>query len=209
MTLRRRIWLEPKAAKHRMRTSIPRKFTLVDAMVLIAAIGVALVPIRIFLWESWHFPDERSAGEIWQTGLDVNVNFIPLALTLSVALSLLGVRKPRPNLRRVYRRPGMAACATTVVYAVLSLIGYGGFLYFTGDLTHVTFDSRDVITLYIRIGMQPMFLVGGAVASVWIVLWLSGVWRAERSWIDRAGRALGIYWITISILFAWAFFMWG
>jgi len=66
-----------------------------------------------------------------------------------------------------------------------------------------------VITLWIRIGMQPMFLVGGAAASVLIVLWLSGGWREDRSWIDRAGRALGIYWIAISVLFGWAFFLWG
>jgi len=192
-----------------MRPCVPRRFTLIDAMVLIAATAIALVPIRIFLWESWHFPDELSAAEIWRTGLDVNVNLIPLALTLSFALSLLGMRKPRPNIRRVYRRPGMAACTAALVYAVLSVTGYVGFLYFTNALGNVKFDSNNVITLWIRIGMQPMFLLGGAVASVWIVLWLSGVWRAERSWIDRAGRALGIYWITISVLFSWAFFMWG
>ena len=63
--------------------------------------------------------------------------------------------------------------------------------------------------LWIRIGMQPIFLVGGAVASVWIVMWLGGTWRAERSWIDRAGRALGVYWIMTSVLFGWAFFLWG
>ena len=37
-------------------------------------------------------------------------------------------------------------------------------------------------------------------------LWLSGAWRPEPSWIDRAGRALGIYWILISVFFGWAFF---
>jgi hypothetical protein len=57
--------------------------------------------------------------------------------------------------------------------------------------------------------MQLLILVGGAIASVWIVMWLSGTWRADPSWIDRAGRALGIYWIMISALFGWAFFMRG
>ena len=28
----------------------------------------------------------------------------------------------------------------------------------------------------------------------------------EPSWIDRAGRVLGIYWITISVLFGWIFY---
>jgi hypothetical protein len=80
---------------------------------------------------------------------------------------------------------------------------------FSRALDKGTFNDKSSMMLWIRIGMQPMFLVGGAVASVWIVLWLSGTWRAERSWIDRAGRALGIYWITISVFFGWAFFLWG
>ena len=63
-----------------MRATVPRKFTLLDAMVLIAATGIALVPIRLFLWENWHFPDELSVAEIWQTGLEANVSLIPLAL---------------------------------------------------------------------------------------------------------------------------------
>ena len=41
---------------------------------------------------------------------------------------------------------------------------------------------------------------GFAVACVWIVLWLSGVWRAEPSWIDRTGRVLGIYWVSNCII---------
>ena len=42
-----RNWLEPKARKALMRTSIARKFTLVDAMVLIAATAIRVPsPIR-------------------------------------------------------------------------------------------------------------------------------------------------------------------
>ncbi len=187
----------------------PRKFTVLDAMVLIAATGIAFVPIRLFLWENWHFPDEMSVPEIWRLGLEVNVSLIPLALSLSIALSLLSVTGPRPSRRRVYRRPGMAACTVALVYAILSTIGYAVFLYFSRALQGGMFNDNSSMMLWIRIGMQPMFLVGGAVASVWIVMWLSGTWRAEPSWIDRAGRALGVYWIMISVLFGWAFFLWG
>jgi hypothetical protein len=41
---------------------------------------------------------------------------------------------------------------------------------------------------------------GWAVGAAWTVLWLAGVWRAERSWIDRTGRVLGIYWILNSAI---------
>jgi hypothetical protein len=189
--------------------SAARKFTLLDAMVLIAATGIAFVPIRLFLWENWHFPEERSVPEIWRTGLEINVSLVPLALSLSAAILLLGLKRPRPNLRRVYRRPGIAACTVALLYAILSAMGYAVFLHFSYALDRAVFDDQSSAMLWIRIGMQPIFLVGGAIASVWIVMWLSGTWRAERSWIDRAGRALGVYWILLSVFFGWAFFLWG
>ena len=186
-----------------------RKFTVLDGMVLIAATGIAFVPIRLFLWENWHFPEELSVPEIWRMGLEINVSLVPLALSLSMALWLLGMKKPRPNLRRVYRKPGMAACTVAIVYAILSSTGYVVFLHFSHALDRGVFEDDNSTMLWIRIGMQPAFLVGGAVVSVWIVMGLGGTWRAEPSWIDRAGRALGIYWVSTSVLFGWAFFLWG
>jgi hypothetical protein len=192
-----------------MRTAIPRKFTLVDAMVLIAATAIAFVPIRLFLWENWHFPEEHTVPEIWRTGLEINVSLVPLAVSLSMALWLLALKRPRPSLRRVFRKPGIAACTVTLVYSLLSSLGYLIFLRFSHALDRGTFNDPASAMLWIRIGMQPIFLVGGAVASLWTVMWLGGTRYAERSWIDRAGRVLGVYWITTSVLFGWAFFLWG
>jgi hypothetical protein len=192
-----------------MRVTVPRKFTLLDAMVLIAATAIAFVPIRLFLWENWHFPDELSVPGIWQTGLEVNVSLVPLGMSLSIALLFLSMKQPRPKLRRVYRKPGMAAVTVALVYAMLSTMGYAVFSYFSPAFNKHMFDDSNSMMLWIRIGMQPIFLVGGAVASVWIVMWLNGTWRAEPSWIDRAGRTLGVYWITINVFFGWAFFLWG
>ena len=103
----------------------------------------------------------------------------------------------------------MAAGTVALVYAILSTLGYAVFSYFSPAFNNHMFDDSNSMMLWIRIGMQPMFLVGGAVASVWIVMWLSGTWRADRSWVDRAGAALGIYWIMMSVVFGWAFFVWG
>jgi hypothetical protein len=44
-------------------------------------------------------------------------------------------------------------------------------------------------------------MMGITVSAVWIVLWLIGAWRPEPSWIDRAGRVVGIYWVANSLLF--------
>jgi hypothetical protein len=40
---------------------------------------------------------------------------------------------------------------------------------------------------------------GYAVAAVWLMLALSGLWRPERSWIDRLGRFLGVVWIACAV----------
>ena len=42
-----------------------------------------------------------------------------VALCLSVALFIRGLANPRPRLRAVFRRPGMAACTVVVVYSLL------------------------------------------------------------------------------------------
>jgi hypothetical protein len=39
---------------------------------------------------------------------------------------------------------------------------------------------------------------------VWSILVLSGRWHPEPGWIDRVGRALGMFWILIGFLWWFA-----
>jgi hypothetical protein len=41
--------------------------------------------------------------------------------------------------------------------------------------------------------------VATAVLVAWLVLLAIGCFRPERDWVDRAGRALGIYWIALAV----------
>ena len=43
----------------------------------------------------------------------------------------------------------------------------------------------------------------GSVVVAWSALVLSGRWCAEPTWIDRAGRALGLGWIGLLPCFLW------
>ena len=51
--------------------------------------------------------------------------------------------------------------------------------------------------------LGTMALAGTSVAASWIFLLASGAWRPERGWIDRAGRALGWFWIITLPLTGW------
>jgi len=43
-------------------------------------------------------------------------------------------------------------------------------------------------------------IAGFAVAATWFALWVGRWWRPETTWIDRAGRVLGWYWISMFII---------
>jgi hypothetical protein len=182
-----------------MLASAPRRFTLFDAMVLIAAIAVALFPIRFFLadWSSslGRPPDWRLLLVLGAMG---DGTLCPLALTLSPALLALRLRRPRPGLARVFRQPGTAACTAVVVYelsfSVITLLSL--FLHFFLSQRHLFLNTDAILWLW----AIPMCFIGVAVAAVWAVLWMTGAWRAEPSWIDRAGRILGTYWMANSFL---------
>src|SRR3954453_6913158 len=97
--------------------SVPRRFTLLDAMVVIAAIAVGLLPIP-FLLDVWTF--SLAGSPYWRflllCGSMVDGMLCSFALTLGPALLALRLRRPRPRLRRVFRQPGTAACTAVVVY---------------------------------------------------------------------------------------------
>jgi hypothetical protein len=182
----------------RMRSPIPRRFTLIDAMVLIAATAIALVLIRPFLAD-FSFPVVvHSPVDVLILGLTVCVSLEPLALTSSLALGLLRLRKPRPRLRQVFRQPGMAACwATgicTLFIIIIYLISYFMIIF---ELRRFAFGDY---FLFENAGLVLFSFTGWAICAVWTVLWLAGVWRAEHSWIDRAGRVLGVYWVSNSVI---------
>ena len=53
--------------------------------------------------------------------------------------------------------------------------------------------------------------VGLVVAGAWLILALSGRWRADPGWIDRLGCALGACWVgwLLVELIPWTFLQWS
>jgi hypothetical protein len=189
----------------RATTSVPvcRPFLLFDAMALIAALGVGI---------AWTFsaadillpapPAEWSAITICEYALFVARVSITCPLLATGMITLLRLRRPRPSWARLNRQPGFAASL-----AVLSVTALNTLLFLAGWLIAVLVlqdNGAMLISLQREFGLislrtldnaLPTF--GMAVAAVWIYLAVSGRWRSEPGWLDRAGRALGCFWLAM------------
>jgi hypothetical protein len=106
-----------------------------------------------------------------------------LILVMTPAFLLVRWIRPRPPLRALLRQPG------TVAGLAIAL----GYLLVTNWL-HILFIGLNPRTL-------PPVAIGGTVAIAWAGLALSRKWEAERSWIDRTGRVLGVAAISNGLLF--------
>jgi hypothetical protein len=179
---------------------VSRKFTLIDVLVLIAALAIAFYPIREYLdyIQDRHFLLSPGRGwtfiSIWALGALVSGVLAPLAVSLSLALWVLRLRQPRPNWRRVFRQPGMVACTATVTETAVFLLKAVLSEYYV-------YRSKGFTPPLQGFWIARLPWNGEVVAIAWLVLWLSGSWRPEASWIDRAGRALGVYWIISGVFF--------
>ena len=109
----------------------------------------------------------------------------------AMALVVLRLRRPRPYRRRLVRQPGFVACTASLVGLLLgSVCGriYFGITYYNLH-GYNSFRSDDYWSWAIR---PAGLVVLGASAG----LWLAGRSLPERSWIDRMGRAIGVFWIA-------------
>jgi hypothetical protein len=189
----------------------PRPFGLIDAMLLVAAVAVGLWVNRTegLGFESLWYGD--SYGRIQ----DVLSLVLPHVAAMTMALVAIRMRRPRPPLRRLFRSPGAVACAVASAAIVLiacwsaSVTAVGRGITYSqyvewlpnngghgkGAGVPHPFSGR----LLIVYGDE----VGFAVVGAWLMFLLAGRWRPERTWMDRAGRALGWIWLGLAVVL-WA-----
>jgi len=177
----------------------PRPFTLGDLMALIAASAFGFALAR---WATTPIKVPPGVNEFSYTSM--TPGSWPDALWLSTpgcyaatwTLALIGLRwrRPRPPAARVIRQPGAVACLAAVgallvggglAVAGTSLTRYEG----AGGLQFMNFENN----YFWGSAIVPTSL---SVAGAWLALALGGRWSPERSWIDRLGIALGIYWFS-------------
>lgn len=181
--------------------SRPRRFTLLDVMILVAATAPAMLLWRAYLRCNPALPylvsDERGPSKlrmwVWVCGL------VPPLAVLTLALLPIRWIPPRPRPRRLLRRPGtttslVAALAWAVVLA--RVVGDWPMMIYVHIPTLGPIQPVDLLTLRL-VGMKDM--VGPGVALSWALLWLGGGRRPEATWIDRAGRIAGAAWVALGL----------
>lgn len=177
-------------------------------MVLIAATAIALVPIRYVT--GFSFPGEAvhtawTFESVWSIILGSQWILTPLLVTWSLALWILRLRRPRPRLRRLFRQPGMAATTVVLLSVVLLLFRFLALcaVAFLED-PNLFARAGEGLTLDVLFVFSKQYTseLCDALLAVWLVLWLAGAWRSERSWIDRAGRTLGVLGVVYGLLFS-------
>lgn len=198
----------------------PRRFRLLDAVVLTGATGLALAacrplmvldgsfaPLYLGTPSDWFF-HARFDRDFFETPYGVyywaaiGANFLAAWLLALLPLNLCEPRSPR---RRWATRPGAVASLSFGVVATIAaasclILGLSGLLHASpavGALTSRPYaDPR-------RLFMIVPPATGMAIAASWLMLAIGGRWRSEPSWIDRAGRALGWAWVALTPLYLW------
>jgi hypothetical protein len=202
-----------------------RRFTLLDALALVAAVGIGLVPAREFLKDlvsSAKTIRTRSLGEAtyWKTvllGTPPSL-LIPSVLNVSSYAVLKVLQVERYPMRVTYNRGQVVILAqdlavlafsplstASVVLIVLRLLRprppgadlarQPGFLA-CGAAVFGLLAASWVDALLGRI--VPPLVVPVGVGLSWLVLWIRGRWLSERSWLDRAGRLVGGLWLALA-----------
>jgi hypothetical protein len=160
---------------------VDRRFTLLDAMVLVAATALGMAVSRAM--------HAALPAHFFQRNIIYRV--FPYLVSTTFGLLALSLRQPRPKLRRLMTRPGAAACVTPSL-ALVATAATTALQYLTAS--GWTWSNPPFLATWASNSREgPPF----AVASAWAMLALTSRWRARPSWIDRLGRLLGLGWIAM------------
>jgi len=180
-----------------MATQPPRRFGVLDGMILVAALAVASLSIHPALGllleqDGLGMDPELRLGTLPRMVVQVTE---PTAAALTVAFLLIRLRRPRPRFRRLMRQPGMAAGIAAASAMMVGVLLIPAVFALVGVPAWEGLYRGWFLTIF-----EP---AGGAVAAVWLFLALARVGRPEAGWIDRLGRALGGFWIVAFLAMTW------
>jgi hypothetical protein len=184
-----------------MGAATERRFTIADGLILVAATAAGLALMRSAFGPFTIDAVLRKVGDLNRppeqlmdgaAGL-VIVFVMPCLAAWTLAVALLVLRRPRPGLFRLTRRPGAMACFAAGVATPAALVA------------HLVVMRSRVANLgsVVEAVVMSWTLAATALVSCWLTMVVSGRWRAEPTWLDRLGRALGFAWLAVYPLLLW------
>lgn len=174
--------------------SCARRFTILDAMLLVAAAACGIAVERATDYDlNARLVRAGTLGGHIVAHLDyAQSKYLPFAVTGTIALMVARLVPPRASFPRLSRQPGAVACFVATLTISILAAWVVSVHFFKPARYHRPF-SLWLYSLYVSFAV-----IGG-----WSSLALSGRWRAEPSWVDRVGRFMGIIWIgTLIVVFS-------
>ncbi|WP_406694566.1 hypothetical protein V5E97_26200 [Singulisphaera sp. Ch08] len=161
---------------------------MLDLLILIAATAVGLGGMRALAPanEVFTYPYAPITPSPWLGWASVTASnwafyLSPLLAAWTLGIVTLRLRPPRP--RRLAFQPGWVGCCAAATGSVAGTV-----------MTVIGIRGRYGMMSFFELVAYP---VGVAVLAVWTHLAWSGQWRAEPTWIDRAGRIVGALWLAM------------
>jgi hypothetical protein len=181
------------------------RFTLADAMILVAALALGLALLR----SAWHnnffsmnimalaAGQKLPPGYVFLDRLTVSAWCVLPMLTLAVLIPT--ALRPKPVRRDAIGGPGFVACLIAMLAPVLPLerflskkMGPNGFGF--GDLISNVVLYQHMVPF---LSTDILVVVGSTIAAGWLALVLVGQWRPKPIWTDRLGCAIGACWVFL------------
>lgn len=194
-----------------MPTNRCRPFTMLDGMILVVAIALGLAYLRAqihqldpsfdwstFDWSKFLKEFERphqgwTAWGILDVWYALWILGGPTVMACTVGLLFLRLRQPwTQGLRRRHHRPGTIAllwAVTSFVAAIPASLG----IFFVAYGMELSYLPLAMLWTFPAVGPA---LAGLCISVVWITLGMSKLWYPERSWLDRSGCLLGVFYIV-------------
>jgi hypothetical protein len=173
----------------------PRRFTIADVMILIVAAALGTLFLRSHLpgfssqltYIPTLYPDPWG---VWRALYWLSGPGSCFVVPWMAAMIVIRLRRPRPRLIRF--QPGFVACVAVMVALFPGLVWFATICHRPGFQQASGFEQAWTISNQ---------WTSTAVPGAWLGLFLARKWRPEPSWIDRMGRALGLYWIILLCAF--------
>ena len=175
---------------------LERRFTILDAMILVVASALAFTLLRSFVFRT--LPGLSNGQGLLAVVMGGLVTWTPTLLWLRL-------RRPRPTLRRLARQPGFAASIAGTAVLALGTVTIGLLALIRLSMQGPT-QSAGVAprppdpTWWLGVVLHFGPVVGPAVIAAWFVLAVSGRRRPARGWLDPLGRTIGVAWIILFVI---------